>query len=676
MLYDDVEFSDNAALKAAVLEMEEYPYHMHKDVLEIIFTLEGSVELTVVNNVLRMEEGDIYICSPNELHRLQSIKGAGNLVLLLYVNLSVYKPEFPEISTYQFANSAIELNRTGVQILGSYLKKQLPRLFAAEQAEQGELREMGERILHILIREFQCYNLGKGHPEFNTMYRDNEVQLGRVRRISDYIYANYNQPIKVEDAAATEHISAYHLTHIMKNGTGVSFRTFLNLARVEKSATLLLENEKSLQTVAYECGFSKYKYFTESFEKSFHMTPQQYREKYKDRTILRQSSRFRELEGQELEAWLKKLDGNREEISLDLAQPRQDAAFFKPDCVNLWGFHYDHVTDFPLLRELRSDRIFETLGVDGDFLLQYRSSLRALSYILTDFHALHVGLRVHISGRTALQVLEDFLSLFERLWDRPAREKVEFFISASTPEEAAEAKALKKAVERWGMRARFAAEQPPLSRNLIYDSGYMPCFLLRSLAEGDPMYANRITLLEGHGALGEKGGLSLLTERGLKKPVYHLLAMTGKMGSRLMEQGAMYFAVRTAGSENFQILLYHCDKSFDPLFADPVKAREYIHFLNFMAQNCDNNRSVSLRIGHMQGRYALRKYCLSPEDYVSKYKNAPFLSCENLSQETLRVLNATLAPEESLTMLEPKGSCCLELELRPFEVVLLSFEKL
>ena len=87
------------------------------------------------------------------------------------------------------------------------------------------------------------------------------MQLGRVRRISDYIYANYNQPIKVEDAAATEHISANHLTHIMKNGTGVSFRTFLNLARVKKSATLLLENEKSLQAVAYECGFSKYKYF-------------------------------------------------------------------------------------------------------------------------------------------------------------------------------------------------------------------------------------------------------------------------------------------------------------------------------------------------------------------------------------------------------------------------------
>ena len=630
MLYDNVEFPGSTALKAALLEVEEYPYHMHKDVLEIIFTLEGAVELTVVNNVLRMEEGDIYICSPNELHRLQVIEGTGNLVLLLQVNLSAYKPEFPEINTYQFANSAIERNRTGVQILGSYLKKQLPRLLAGERTDQRELRETGDKILRILIREFQCYNLGKCYPEFSKMYRDNEVQLGRVRRISDYIYANYNQPIKVGDAAATEHISAYHLTHIMKTGTGVSFRTFLNLARVEKSAALLLENEKSLQTIAYECGFSKYKYFTESFERSFRMTPQQYREKYKDRTIFRQSGRYRKLEGQELEAWLKKLGGNREEIFLDLSQRRQETSLFRPACVNLWGFRYDHVTDFPLLRELRKELAFETIGVDGDFLRRYRSSPRALAYILSDFQTLQVGLRVHVSDGTAPQMLEDFLNLLERLWDRTAREKVEVFISVSGPEEETRAKTLRRAVERRGMDARFVEERPPLAGNLIYDSGYMPCFLLRSLAEGDLMYADRITLLEGHGAAGEKGGLSLLTERGLKKPVYHLLSMTGKMSSRLTARGDMYFAARTAGSEDFQILLYHCDKSFDPLFEDPVKAQEHIHFLDFMAQNCDNNRVVSLRLDHMQGRYALRKYCLSPEDYVSKYKNAPFLSCETL----------------------------------------------
>ena len=41
-----------------------------------------------------------------------------------------------------------------------------------------------------------------------------------------------------------EHISANHLTNILKNGCGVGFRTFLNMARVEKSAAMLLEGGK------------------------------------------------------------------------------------------------------------------------------------------------------------------------------------------------------------------------------------------------------------------------------------------------------------------------------------------------------------------------------------------------------------------------------------------------
>ena len=110
---------------------------------------------------------------------------------------------------------------------------------------------------------------GSGFPEFNNAYKGNELQLRRIRRITDYIYRNYNKPIRIEDVAAMEHISANHLTNILKNGCGVGFRTFLNMARVEKSAAMLLEGGKGLQTIAYECGFSKYKYFSDSLKRAF-----------------------------------------------------------------------------------------------------------------------------------------------------------------------------------------------------------------------------------------------------------------------------------------------------------------------------------------------------------------------------------------------------------------------
>ena len=35
MLYETIAFPDNAPLQCSIVEVEEYPFHMHDDVLEI-----------------------------------------------------------------------------------------------------------------------------------------------------------------------------------------------------------------------------------------------------------------------------------------------------------------------------------------------------------------------------------------------------------------------------------------------------------------------------------------------------------------------------------------------------------------------------------------------------------------------------------------------------------------
>ena len=244
MLHEKITFSAGAPILAGLYYINDYPFHFHKDILEILMVLEGSFELTVVNNVITMAAGDIYIFSPNELHRLRAIDKQSCVALIMYINSDKYKTEFPDISTYQFANSAISANTAGMQILGDYLKKQLPFLFlpAREELPAYSFYKAGEEILQILVQYFQCYYIGNYYPEFNNVYRDNKIQLNRIRRIVDYIYSNYNKPIKIEDVANMEYISTNYLTHILKNGCGVGFRMFLNMARVEQSARLLLEN--------------------------------------------------------------------------------------------------------------------------------------------------------------------------------------------------------------------------------------------------------------------------------------------------------------------------------------------------------------------------------------------------------------------------------------------------
>lgn len=671
MLYEKIEFPAGVPLKFCILEVEEYPYHMQNDVLEIIFMLEGTIELTVVNNVLQMAEGDIYICSPNELHRLCACDQARGIVMLIYIDLAQYKAEFPDIDTYQFANSALENNRTGIQILGNYLKKQIPKLLDERETAWTNVKEIGDKILRILIKEFQCYYLVKFYPEFNPIYKDNEIQLKRIRRIIDHIYRNYNKPIMIKDVADMEHISTYHLTYILKNGCGMGFRMFLNMARVEQSAAIILDSGKGLQTIAYECGFSKYQYFSESFEKVFRMTPRQYRQRYQDCTIAVKERRVRELDGAELETLIRKFCAKSQEIRLDLSRKYPERPFCKPAGVNL-GARYDHIMGLPALRKLREEVSIQWVGIEGAFLRRCRNDLRAMRCLLSDFWALGVSVLVCLSGGDSVPGVRSFLELLNGLRPESAG-RVSFRVAAREREGKAET--IGELIAAFGYPVEYTPPDPEPERNPIHSSGYMPCYLLQSLARGERTCVDRIALMDEQGA-ADCGGLALLTDTGLEKPVYHLLCLLERMGDALIEQGETYFVTRTAGKADFQVLVYYYDDCFDALFQDAVKAAEHATFIDMVAKDCDSNREVSLHVGSIWGKYALRRYRLTAEDYLSRYRDTPFLDFRNLSEETLRVLNHSLAPEVTLSMLEANGTFSIDCKLDPFEMILFSFEKL
>ena len=146
---ETIAFPDNAPLQCSIVEVEEYPFHMHDDVLRSHFALEGFSELTVVNNVLDMKAGDIYVSCPRELHRLCAYPHTRGTVMLLHINVEAYRAEFPDLRTYQFANSALENNTAGIQTLGSYLKA-APRLLDRTGTETAAYREVGERRFSTL----------------------------------------------------------------------------------------------------------------------------------------------------------------------------------------------------------------------------------------------------------------------------------------------------------------------------------------------------------------------------------------------------------------------------------------------------------------------------------------------------------------------------------------------
>ena len=70
------------------------------------------------------------------------------------------------------------------------------------------------------------------------------------------------------------------------------------------------------------------------------------------------------------------------------------------------------------------------------------------------------------------------------------------------------------------------------------------------------------------------------------------------------------------------MLLYHYDACFDTLFEGGSRVEEQAPFVELMKDH-DYNREVTLSVRGMTGRFAIRKYRLTSEEYASRYRDFP-----------------------------------------------------
>ena len=77
----------------------------------------------------------------------------------------------------------------------------------------------------------------------------------RINRVIDYIEANIGMELTLEELAATSGFSKFHFHRIFISFIGETLFQFIQRLRLEKGATLLLnEPDKPVINIALECG--------------------------------------------------------------------------------------------------------------------------------------------------------------------------------------------------------------------------------------------------------------------------------------------------------------------------------------------------------------------------------------------------------------------------------------
>ena len=98
-----------------------------------------------------------------------------------------------------------------------------------------------------------------------------------LSRATAFIKTNYMHKITLSDVAGHVYISPSYLSKLFREELNVTFSTYLNMIRTDKSKILLMSDKLSIIEVAELVGFIDQSYFNKVFKKLTGMTPKKFR---------------------------------------------------------------------------------------------------------------------------------------------------------------------------------------------------------------------------------------------------------------------------------------------------------------------------------------------------------------------------------------------------------------
>jgi len=107
----------------------------------------------------------------------------------------------------------------------------------------------------------------------------NAKNFQRLKKAFDFIEANCNQPLTVEQIARQVCLSPSRLSHIIQNELGSTWIDYLSKMRVDRAKGLLKDTELPISQIALDVGYPDQSYFTKVFKKVEKCTPKTFRQK-------------------------------------------------------------------------------------------------------------------------------------------------------------------------------------------------------------------------------------------------------------------------------------------------------------------------------------------------------------------------------------------------------------
>ncbi|WP_066629933.1 AraC family transcriptional regulator [Labilibacter marinus] len=257
----------------------DFPVHFHPE-YELNLVLNASGKRIIGDSIMEFSSPDLVMIGPNTPHAWTATDENAHVITLQFHSC------FP---SDQFLSRKLAL-----PIRDLLEQSKMGVLFSKQTTE-----EMTERIMNLSNNQgfdsvidmlSLLYDLATSRNKTNLsspayVKQFDTAKSRRINIVNKYLNDNIHNSIKIGDVATLVNMSPSAFSHFFKKRTQRSFTEYLTEMRIGIAARLLIDSEKNISEICYDCGFSNISNFNRAFKTQKGCTPSEFRAQQKLVTI-------------------------------------------------------------------------------------------------------------------------------------------------------------------------------------------------------------------------------------------------------------------------------------------------------------------------------------------------------------------------------------------------------
>ncbi|CAH6785184.1 AraC family transcriptional regulator [Vibrio chagasii] len=260
----------------------DFDVHSH-DFSELFLVVSGSGKHTVASHTYPLSTGDVFVINGDIEHGFCEVNKLKIVNLMFDTALPFFEvPSMRQMPGYQalFKIEPIARQASEYQAKLTLSLSQLKRVNGLLQQIKSEYdnAEQGFEIILTSTMQQLAIELARRYQEQTHSLPKTTLALSRALAHIDHHYKEVG--LDTETIAQAAYISKRQLERLFRQFLNTSPSQYVKDLQIRHSATLLLNDNKSIQHIAESCGFSDSNYFSKCFKAQNGCSPREFRKKH------------------------------------------------------------------------------------------------------------------------------------------------------------------------------------------------------------------------------------------------------------------------------------------------------------------------------------------------------------------------------------------------------------